>query len=131
LLHSAARESEERISTHVHRNDGPPAFLTAISSEFTKLYAASEHASKRYLVVFTSSPTSQTATSTTLVVVFGSEVVRAKEVGEALKLKLGVKGRGKGPRRIGKQIGVWRLTKEGEMVSKADSHLESNVVPNL
>ena len=120
MLHSATRESEERISAHVHRNDGPLAFLIAIASEFTKLYTASEHgASKRHLVVFTSSPTSETSTSTTLVLVFGSEDVRAKEVGEAQKLKLGVKGGGKGLRRSGKQIGVWRLTKEGEMVSKA------------
>jgi hypothetical protein len=90
LLHSATRESEERIPAHVHRNDDPLVFLTAIASEFTELYTASEHASKQYLAVFTSSPTSQAATSTTPMLVFGSEDVRAKEVGEALK---GVKGR--------------------------------------
>ena len=44
-----------RISAHVDRNDDLPVFLTAISSEFAKHYAASERASKQYLVVFTSS----------------------------------------------------------------------------
>ena len=119
LLYSATRENKERISAYVHRNDDPLVFLTAIASEFIKLYTASEHASKQYLVVFTSSPTSQSATSTTLVLVFGSEDSRVKEVGEILKLKLGVKGGGKGPRWSGKWVGVWRSGKEGETVSKA------------
>ena len=119
LLYSATRENKERISAYVHRNDDPLVFLTAIASEFIKLYTASEHASKQYLVVFTSSPTSQSATSTTLVLVFGSEDSRVKEVGEILKLKLGVKGGGKGPRWSGKWVGVWRSGKEGEIVSKA------------
>jgi hypothetical protein len=68
--------------------------------ELTKLCTVSEHAPKQHLVVFTSSPTSQTATSTTpvLIDIFDSEDVRVKEVGEALKLRLGVKSGGKGLR---------------------------------
>jgi misacylated tRNA(Ala) deacylase len=72
-------------------------FLTTIASEFVKLYTASDYASKQYPVVFIPSPTSHTATSTTLVLVFGSEDVRVKGVEETLKLKIGVKGGGKGP----------------------------------
>jgi misacylated tRNA(Ala) deacylase len=90
-----------RISTRVHRNDDPLAFLTAIasgSSPSSRVYTASEHVPKQHLVAFTSSPASQTATSTTPVLIFGSEDVRVKEVEEALKLRLGVKSGGKGPR---------------------------------
>ena len=119
LLHSATLGNKERaLSTHVHRNDDPLVFLTAIASEFSRLWIASEHASKQYLIVFTSSPTSQTATSTTVVLVFGSEDASVKEVGEILKLKLGVKGGGKGPRWSGKWGGVWKPAKEGELVSE-------------
>jgi len=118
LLHSATLGNEERVSTHVHRNDDPLVFLTAIASEFTRLWTASEHASKQYLIVFTSSPTSQTATSKTMVLVCGSEDASVKEAGEALKLRLGIKGGGKGPRWSGKWEGVWKPAKEGELVSE-------------
>jgi len=117
LLHSVTQGNGGEISAHVHRNDDPLVFLTSIASEFARLWTASEHASKQYLIVFTSSPTSQTATSTTLVLVFGSEDSSVKEVGEILKLKLGVKGGGKGPRWSGKWTGVWKPAKEGELVS--------------
>jgi misacylated tRNA(Ala) deacylase len=57
--------------------------------------------------------------STTLALVFGSEDARVKEAGETPKLKLVVKGGGKGRRWSAKWEGVWRPTKEGGMVSKA------------
>ena len=119
LLHTVSQVNEERASAHFHRNDDPLAFLTAIASEFTKLWTASERASRQYLVVLTSSPTSQTASSSTLVLVFGSEDTGVKAVGEVLKLKLGVKGGGKGPRWSGKWTGVWKPAKEGELVDNA------------
>jgi len=119
LFHSVTEANEERVSAHVHRIDDPLVFLTAIGSEFTKLWTASEHASKQYLIVFTSSPISQTATSTTLILVIGSEDASVKEIGETLKFKLQVKGGGKGPRWSGKWVGVWKPGKEGELVSKA------------
>jgi misacylated tRNA(Ala) deacylase len=110
---------EDRFSGYFHRNDDPLTFLTSISSEFVRLWTASEHASKEYLIGLTSSPTSQSATSSTLVLVFGSEDARVKEVGETLKLKLGVKGGGKGPRWSGKLTGVWKPAIDGELVNKA------------
>ena len=118
-LHSVTQANEERLSAHVHRNDDPLVFLTAVASEFARLWTTSEDASKQYLVALTSSPTSQTATSTTVLLVFGSVDANVKEVGEILKLKLGVKGGGKGPRWSGKWTGVWKPPKEGELVSKA------------
>jgi len=134
LLRMMAQVNEERSSAHVHRNDDPLAFLSAIASELTRLWAASEHASKKYLIVFTSSPTSQTATSTTVVLVVGSEGASVKEVGEVLKLKLGVKGGGKGPRWSGKWTGVWKPAKEGELVGKVVNGIvmeRLNIVPSL
>lgn len=116
---AAAQANEERFSTHIHRNDDPLAFLSAIASEFAKLWDTSEHASKQYLIALTSSPTPQTTASSTLVLVFGSEDARVKELGETLKLKLSVKGGGKGPRWSGKWTGVWKSAKEGELVDKA------------
>ena len=119
LLHTVTQVNEERLSAHVHRNDDPLAFLSAVASEFIELWTTTEHASKRYLIALTSSPTSQTSASSTLVLVFGSEDASVKEVGETLKLKLGVKGGGKGPRWSGKWTGVWKPAKEGELVGKA------------
>ena len=119
LFHSVTQANEEKVSVHVHRIDDPLVFLTAIASEFAKLWTASEHAPKQYVIVFTSSPTSQTVTSTTLVLVIGSEDVCVKEIGETLKFKLQVKGGGKGPRWSGKWVGVWKPAKEGELVRKA------------
>ena len=108
-----------RLSAYVHRNDDSLVFLTAIASEFTKLWTASEYASKEHIIVLTSSPTSQTTASLTLILVFGSADAIVKEVGETLKLGLGVKGGGKGSRWSGKWTGVWRPTKEGELVDRA------------
>ena len=118
LFHSMNQANEENVSAYVHRNDDPLAFLAAIATEFTRLWTVSEHASKQYLVTFTSSPTSKTATNMTVVLVFDSEDANVKEVGEILKLKLRIKGRGKGPRWSGKWTGVWKTAKEGELVDK-------------
>ena len=57
--------------------------------------------------------------STTPVRVFGSEDVRVREVGGALKLKLGAKGQGKRPRWSGKRVDVWRSTRGREVVRRA------------
>ena len=119
LLYSVTWASKERALAYVHRNDDPLAFLVAIALEFTRLWTASEHAPKEHLVVLTSSPTPQTTKSVTVVLVFGSGDASVKEVGETLKLKLGVKGGGKGPRWSGKWTGVWRPAKEGDLVDEA------------
>lgn len=104
------------IVVHRHRTDdsaNPLGFLTAISTAFM-----ADAAGRPYTVVLASSPSMQTGASTTVVMVFGSDDKRVKEVGEALKAKLGVKGGGKGSRWSGKFTGVWKDTKEGSVVNE-------------
>lgn len=110
----------ESVVMHKHRVDdsaNPLAFLTSISTVFMT-DAATRSPAPSYTLVLSSSPSAQTSTSTTIVMVFGSDDKRVKEVGEALKAKLGVKGGGKGSRWSGKFTGVWRAAKEGSVVSE-------------
>ncbi|KAG6900937.1 hypothetical protein C0993_004374 [Termitomyces sp. T159_Od127] len=91
----------------IHRSDDSGnalGFLSAVSLAFTTLSVSAEP----YLIIMVSSPSSQTATSTTIVLLFGSDDKKVKETGDALKSKLGVKGGGKGLKWSGKYTGVWR-----------------------
>lgn len=83
---------------------------------FAKEVAAREDVPP-YIVVLSSSPSTQTATSTSTVLVFGLDEGKVKEAGDALKTKLNVKGGGKG-RWSGKFTGVWR-EKESRAVEEA------------
>lgn len=110
--------SNDTAVLHKHRTDDAPnplGFLTSIStaliSEFAALSAPPHH-----LVVLSSSPSRQTAQSSTIVLVLGSDEKRVREVGDALKSKLSVKGGGKGVRWSGKFAGVWLDSREGEVV---------------
>jgi misacylated tRNA(Ala) deacylase len=99
---------------HVHRTDDSGtalAFLTAISSAFSELLAKGGTETP-YLIVLSSSPSAQIATNSNVVFILGSDDKRVKEVGDALKTKLGVKGGGKGLKWSGKLSGVWKHGKE-------------------
>lgn len=102
-----------------HRTDdvaAPLAFLGAVASAYVA--AAEEQGAQDYLVVLSSAPSTQTQGSTAVVLVFGKDEARVKEVGDALKARLGVKGGGKGPRWSGKFTGVWKEAKEGAVVDE-------------
>lgn len=102
---------------HIHRADDSGnnlGFLTAISSAFTNSTFSNANP---HLIVLTSSPSSQSASSITVVLLFGSDDKIVKETGEGLKLKLGVKGGGKGIKWSGKYVGVWREAKESAVLS--------------
>lgn len=106
-------------AVHRHRTDdtaNPLGFLNAISMAFAKEVAARQDGA-RYIVVLSSSPSTQTATSTSTVLIFGSDEVKVKEAGDVLKEKLNVKGGGKG-RWSGKFTGVWR-EKESRAIEEA------------
>ena len=110
-------------AVHRHRTDdtaNPLGFLNAISMAFAKEVAARGDVPP-YIVVLSSSPSTQTAASTSTVLVFGLDEGKVKEVGDALKTKLNVKGGGKG-RWSGKFTGVWR-EKESRAVEEALSTL--------
>ncbi|CDO71386.1 hypothetical protein BN946_scf184908.g144 [Trametes cinnabarina] len=110
----APREGGELVLRR-HRTDDSAtalAFLSAISTAFVSKHVESGSTSP-YLVVLSSSPSAQTSASTTVVLVFGSGDQKVKDVGEALKAKLNVKGGGKGPRWSGKFTGVWKDGREG------------------
>lgn len=92
---------------HVHRIDDSVnalGFLSAITSAFANIVLADQP----FMIVLSSSPSSQTSTSSSVLLVFGSDEKYVKETGDLLKSKLSVKGGGKGTRWSGKFNGVWR-----------------------
>lgn len=102
---------------HVHRTDdsvNPLVFLSAITTAFANIIPAE----RPFVLVFSSSPSSQTSTSTTVLLVFGSDEKCVKPAGDLLKGKLNVKGGGKGTRWSGKFTGVWREGREDAVVSE-------------
>ena len=121
LVGEVVRAGGGGSAVHRHRTDdtaNPLGFLNAISMAFAKeVQAARQDGVPPYIVVLSSSPSTQTATSTSTVLVFGSDEAKVKEVGDALKTKLNVKGGGKG-RWSGKFTGVWR-EKESRAVEEA------------
>ncbi|KAK7061679.1 putative alanyl-tRNA editing protein alaX [Favolaschia claudopus] len=110
----------ELFKKHVHRTDDSAtalSFLTAISSAFSDEMAKLQSQTP-YLIVLTSSPSAHSSTNTNVVFVFGSEDKRVKEVGDALKVKLAVKGGGKGVKWSGKFTGLWKNGKEDVLVEE-------------
>lgn len=108
------------VVLHKHRVDDTSnalQFLSSISMAFANEVAARTEQSQ-HLIVLTSSPPAQTANSTTVVMIFGDDEKQVKAMGDLLKVKLGVKGGGKGAKWSGKFTGVWNPTKEGTVVEK-------------
>lgn len=110
----------EGTCLHRHRIDdsaNPLGFLNAISMAFAN-EIASKPDSPSYLIVLSSSPSSQATSSTSVVLIFGSDEKKVKEVGEGLKSKLNTKGGGKGTRWSGKFTGVWKDGREAALVEE-------------
>ncbi|KAG7449316.1 ThrRS/AlaRS common domain-containing protein [Guyanagaster necrorhizus] len=110
LYQELCSTEDEVFRKHIHRTDDSGnalGFLSMISATF--LDALKETlAVKRSVIIFSSSPSSQTSSSTTVVMIIGSDDKLVKEVGDILKVKLGVKGGGKGLKWSGKFTGVWK-----------------------
>ncbi|KAJ7129737.1 alanyl-tRNA synthetase domain-containing protein [Mycena epipterygia] len=103
---------------HVHRTDDSGTaltFLTAISSAFSDVISKSR-LEVPYLIIMSSSPSAQMATNTNVVFIFGSDDKRVKQVGDALKTKLSVKGGGKGLKWSAKFVGIWKTGREDVVV---------------
>ncbi|OAX33929.1 ThrRS/AlaRS common domain-containing protein [Rhizopogon vinicolor AM-OR11-026] len=102
------KSSEAALYTkHVHRTDdsvNPLGYLSAIATAFANVAPAE----RPFVTVFSSSSSSQTSTSASVLLVFGSDERYVKAAGDLLKSRLNVKGGGKGTRWSGKYTGVWR-----------------------
>jgi len=102
------KSSETVLYTkHVHRTDdsvNPLGYLSAIATAFANVAPAE----RPFVTVFSSSSSSQTSTSASVLLVFGSDEKHVKATGDLLKSRLNVKGGGKGTRWSGKYTGVWR-----------------------
>ncbi|KAF7968635.1 hypothetical protein HWV62_29809 [Athelia sp. TMB] len=122
-------KSEGLFVSLKHRTDDAGnalAFLTAVSSSFINLLSASPSKSRPYLIVLSSSPSSQNSTSTHVVLIFGSNETAVKAAGEEIKAKLGVKGGGKGSRWSGKLIGLWKEGKNEAILQEVIEGLKKN-----
>lgn len=114
-------DEDNTIVLHKHRTDDTPnplGFLTSISSAFlTEIAPLIPPPS--YLIVLSSSPSSQSGSTSATVMVIGSDEKKVKALGEVMKAKLAVKGGGKGVRWSGKFTGVWLDNREGAVVREA------------
>ncbi len=113
-MNTVAGDTRAIYIEHIHRVDGTTnalSFLNAISLAFV-----AEQPSSPYLFVLSSSPSVQISTSTSVILVFGSDEKKVKDVGEALKSGLGVKGGGRGARWSGKFTGVWKQGREDSTI---------------
>jgi alanyl-tRNA synthetase/misacylated tRNA(Ala) deacylase len=102
-------------------DDSPTArtFLQAVTLAFeTHLPGLVDAAPRQFALLLVSSPSSQTSSSTAVVMLFGSEEKRVKAVGEELKRQFKtLKGGGKDTRWSGKFVGVWLADREGKAAS--------------
>ena len=113
-MNTAADDTRTIYTKHIHRVDDTTnalGFLNAISLAFV-----AEQPSSPHLFVLSSSPSVQTSTGTSVILVFGWDEKKVKDVGEALKSGLGVKGGGRGARWSGKFTGVWKHGREDSMI---------------
>lgn len=102
-----AREASQNamFTKYYHRTDDPASALSCLQA-IASSFASSMASSSRYIVVLTSSPSSQSVGSVTTVLLASPDEGLVKSVGDALKLKLGVKGGGRGTRWSGKWRGI-------------------------
>ncbi|KAJ3510621.1 hypothetical protein NLJ89_g4572 [Agrocybe chaxingu] len=119
VAQTTKQESGEFSKHHIYRTDDTSnalGFLSSIAVAVTNSLQAEAKGS--YLIVFSSTPSSQTTTSISTILVLGSDDAKVKATGDGLKAKLGVKGGGKGPRWSGKFVGVWKESREGAAVNQ-------------
>jgi misacylated tRNA(Ala) deacylase len=94
------------------------AFLQAVILAFTAYVPEQAETTCQFMLLLVSSPSSQTPSSTSVVMLFGSEENRVKTVSDELKKQFKtLKGGGKGSRWSGKFVGVWLADREGKTAS--------------
>jgi len=95
------------------------AFLHAVTLAFTAYVPKqADDTTCQFTLLLVSSPSSQTPSSTSVVMLFGAEENRVKAVSDELKKQFKtLKGGGKGSRWSGKFVGVWLVDREGKTAS--------------
>lgn len=118
--------SVEVFKQHIHRTDDTGnalGFLTAVAFALGAAIPPGAEGARPYVVVLSSTPSTQTVTTVSTVLVLGTDDSKVKAVGDALKTKLSVKGGGKGPRWSGKLTGVWKESRENASIEEILSAL--------
>ncbi|KAH6914950.1 alanyl-tRNA synthetase domain-containing protein [Coprinopsis sp. MPI-PUGE-AT-0042] len=119
LAERIGRELVDQVSSHaggifayhLHRTDdasNPLGFISSIGTSILTLTSGDDFDSKPSVFILSSTPSAQTASSVTTVLVTSNNTNLVKVAGDLLKAKLGVKGGGKGTKWSGKFIGVWK-----------------------
>jgi misacylated tRNA(Ala) deacylase len=94
------------------------AFLQAVTLAFAAYVPKQADTTCRFMLLLVSSPSSQTPSSTSVVMLFGAEENRVKTVSDELKKQFKtLKGGGKGSRWSGKFVGVWLADRESKTAS--------------
>lgn len=119
---SAAGGGKPVFKHAVHRIDDTGnalGFLNAVAFAYGAAASPDGKApATPYVIVLSSSPSTQTTNSVSTVLVMGSDDAKVKAAGEGLKSKLGIKGGGKGPRWSGKYVGVWKENRDNATVDE-------------
>lgn len=93
------------------------AFLHAVTLTFAA-YVPNQADTCQFTLLLVSSPSSQTPSSTSVVMLFGADENRVKAVSDELKNQFKtLKGGGKGSRWSGKFVGVWLADRESKTAS--------------
>ena len=119
-------QANEIYKHHIHRTDDTGnalGFLTSIAFSLGSVIPSSMDGARPYVVILSSTPSTQTTTTISTVLVVGTDDAKVKVVGDALKMKLAVKGGGKGTRWSGKFTGVWKETRESASIEEILSAL--------
>jgi misacylated tRNA(Ala) deacylase len=111
-------DRSDSLVKYIHRVDDSDNPLTLLSLISTLMANACGSGNKSYLIILTSTPSTQAATTTTIVSVTGTDALRVKAFGEKIKASLGIKGGGQGTRWSGKFTGVWKEDKQGATITE-------------
>ena len=120
LVTKITNEDGPAFKYHLHRIDDSNnalGFLSSIAFAANDMISTLKNP-KPYVVVLSSSPSTQTTNSVSSVLLLGSDEAKVRVAGEGLKTRLGVKGGGKGPRWSGKFVGVWKENRENAGVAE-------------
>lgn len=111
--------ADELYKHHIHRTDDTGnalGFLTSIAFSLGAVVPPGTEGVRPFVIVLSSTPSTQTTTTISTVLVVGTEDAKVKVVGDALKTKLAIKGGGKGTRWSGKFTGVWKESRENASI---------------